>query len=484
MTDLAWLTVAEAAELLRARKLSPVEYAKALIDRIERHDRNLDTFLRFTPEIALEDARRAETEIARGEWRGPFHGVPYGLKDIVDYAGLPTTAHSKILRDNVAAADAAVTQKLRAAGGVFMGKLSTHEFAFGGPSFDLPWPPARNPWNRDHFCGGSSSGSGAATAAGFLPAAIGTDTGGSVRNPAAMCGVVGIKPTYGLVSRRGVIPLAFSLDHVGALTRTVRDNALMLDLIAGHDPLDPGSANRATGGYTAGLDRGVKGVRVGVIRHFYTRDVPADPEMTAGIDTAVDVLARLGARVREIETAALGDYVACNRIILTSEAFAIHEKWMRERPQDYGALTRERLMAGAFLRAADYVNATRLRRKLADAFHALFDDIDVAVTASSMDPACRIDDPKAIEYTYGRQARAPFNVTGSPALCAPVGFSRSGLPLAMQIVGKPWSEALVYRVAHAYEQATDWIKMHPLLVPLAPRERGRVGMRGNDTEVS
>jgi aspartyl-tRNA(Asn)/glutamyl-tRNA(Gln) amidotransferase subunit A len=194
MTDLAWLTVAEAGPLLRGKKISPVEYARALIERIERHDRKLNAFLRFTPDLALADARRAETEIVRGEWRGPFHGVPYGLKDIVDYAGLPTTGHSKILRDNVATTDAVVTQKLRAAGGVFMGKLATHEFAIGGPSFDLPWPPARNPWHRDHFCGGSSSGSGAATAAGFLPAAIGTDTGGSVRNPAAMCGVAGSRP--------------------------------------------------------------------------------------------------------------------------------------------------------------------------------------------------------------------------------------------------------------------------------------------------
>jgi len=461
MTDLAYLTVAEAAELLRAKKLSPVEYAKALLDRIEMHDSDFNSFLHVTPELALEDARRAEVELMRGDWRGPFHGVPYGLKDIVDYAGLPTTAHSKILQDNLAATDAAVTQKLRAAGGVFMGKLSSHEFAIGGPSFDLPWPPARNPWNRDHFCGGSSSGSGSATAAGFLPAAVGTDTGGSIRNPASMCGVVGMKPTYGVVSRRGVMPLAFSLDHVGPLTRTVRDNALMLDAIAGHDPLDPGSANCATGGYTAELGRGVKGLRVGVIRHFYTRDMKADAEMTAGIEAAVRLLADLGAQVREIDTAALGDYAACNRTILTSEAFAIHEKWMRERPQDYGALARERLMAGAFVRAADYVNATRIRRKMADAFHALFADMDVAVTASSMDPACRIDDPQAIEHTYARQARAPFNVTGSPAISVPVGFSKTGLPLAMQIVGKPYSEALIYRVAHAYEQATDWVKMHP-----------------------
>ncbi|HEY9447268.1 MAG TPA: amidase [Burkholderiales bacterium] len=463
MTDLAFLTVAEAAELLRGKKLSPVEYAQALIARIEKHDTKLNAFLRLTPDIALEDARRAEGEIMRGNWRGPLHGVPYGLKDIVDYAGLPTTAHSKILQDSRAAADAVVTQKLRAAGGVFMGKLSTHEFAIGGPCFDLPWPPARNPWNRDHFCGGSSSGSGAAVAAGFLPAAIGTDTGGSIRNPATMCGVVGMKGTYGLVSRRGVMPLAYSLDHVGPLTRTVRDNALLLDLIAGHDALDPGSADVATGVCAGQLGRGVQGLRVGVIRHFYTRDQEGDAEMVAGIEAALKVLADLGAHVQEIETAPLSEYAACNRTILTSEAYAIHERWLRERPQDYADLTRERIMTGAFVRAADYVNATRIRARLTKAFHALFSDIDVAITASAMDPACRIDDAKAVAYTYGRQARAPFNVTGSPTLAVPVGYSKAGLPLGMQIVGKPFSEALVYRVADAYEQATGWGKRHPAL---------------------
>ncbi len=459
--DLAWLTVAAAAELLRAKKLSPVEYTQALIARGERHDKHYNAYLRATPDIALADARRAESEIQRGEWRGPFHGVPYGLKDIVDYAGLPTTAHSKILQDNIANADAVVTQKLRAAGGVFMGKLSTHEFATGGPSFDLPWLPARNPWNRDHFCGGSSSGSGTATAAGFLPAAIGTDTGGSVRNPATMCGIIGMKATYGLVSRRGVVPLAYSLDHVGTLTRTVRDNALMLDLIAGHDALDPGSVNRAAGGYTGQLGRDIRGLRIGVLRHFYTRDMQADAEMAASIDGAAKQLGELGAVVSEVSTAPLGEYLAVNRTILTSEAFAVHEKWLRERPQDYGALARERIMAGAFVRAADYVNATRLRRKLTHAFHALFEQVDVIVTASAMDPACRIDDEKAVDYTYGRQARAPFNVTGSPALSVPTGFTQSGLPLGMQLVGKPFSEALLYRVAYAYEQAMPWANKHP-----------------------
>jgi len=463
MKDLAYLSIADAAPLLRDKKLSPVEYTNALISRIEKHDQSFNAFLRFTPEIAVKDARRAETEIMRGDWRGPFHGVPYGLKDIVDYADLPTTAHSRILIDNVAKTDAFVTQRLRDAGAVFMGKLSTHEFALGGPCFDLPWPPARNPWGRDHFCGGSSSGSGAATAAGFLPAAIGTDTGGSVRNPATMCGVVGMKPTYGLVSRSGVVPLAFSLDHVGPLTRGVKDNAMMLDLIAGHDSRDPGSVKAEPVGFTTGIDAGIKGMRIGVLRHFYNRDMVADPEVAAGIESAVKVLESLGAVVREISTYPLAEYLGCNRIILTSEAYAVHEAWIRDKPLDYGERTRQRLLAGAFMKAADYINANRVRRKLSQSFNALFADIDVIVTSSAMDLPCRIDDDAQVEYTYGRQSRAPFNVTGGPALAVPVGFSKSGLPLGMQLVGKPFSEAVLYRTAYAYEQAVNWGHTHPKL---------------------
>jgi aspartyl-tRNA(Asn)/glutamyl-tRNA(Gln) amidotransferase subunit A len=461
MTELAWLGLSEAADLIRSKSLSPVEYTEALIARVERHDGALNAFLRFTPDIALADARRAETEIVAGQWRGPLHGVPYALKDIIDYAGLPTTGHSAILKDSIAPCDAFVTQKLRAAGGVFMGKLSTHEFAIGGPCFDLPWPPARNPWHRDHFCGGSSSGSGAATAAGFVPVALGTDTGGSVRNPASMCGVVGMKPTYGMVSRRGVFPLAYSLDHVGPLTRTVRDNAIVLDLLAGHDPHDPGSAVNDSHGAASQIGRSIEGLRIGVLRHFYTEDMVADPEMAAAIEQAVATLAGLGARVSEVRTAPLQQYAACNRILLLAEAYSIHQKWLRERPQDYGDLTRERIFPGAFVSGADYVNAMRMRAKFAAAFHQLFDDVDVIVTASAHDPACRIDDPKAVEFTYARQARAPFNLTGSPALAVPAGFSANGLPLGIQIVGRPHGEAMVYRVADAYETATGWTQRHP-----------------------
>lgn len=463
MSDLVYLSIAEGSALLRDKKLSPLEWTQALIARVERHDGRFNAFLRFTPEIALADARRAEAEISAGNWRGPLHGVPYGLKDIIDYAGLPTTAHSAILKDNVAMADAVVTQRLRAAGAVFMGKLSTHEFAIGGPCFDLPWPPARNPWNRDYFCGGSSSGSGVATAAGFVPFAIGTDTGGSIRNPATMCGVTGIKPTYGLVSRRGVFPLAFSLDHVGPLTRTVHDNATVLNVLAGHDGLDPGSVARPGVDYTALTGKGLKGLRIGWLKHFYHDDIKADPQMGAAVDAAVIKMQELGAQVTEVKTVPLSQFQACNRIIMGSESYAIHQKWLRERPQDYGDITRQRFLYGAMYSASDYINALRMRSKFTADFHALFNDVDVIVTASAHDPAVRIDDQEACEFIYSRQARAPFNVTGSPAMAVPAGFSKEGLPLGIQIVAAPYNEAAVYRVGAAYEAAMSWTAKHPVL---------------------
>ena len=461
MSELAFLGLAEASDLLRRRRLSPVEYAKALLARIERLDRRYHAFIALAPERALAAARQAEAEIAAGRWRGPFHGVPYALKDIIDVAGLPTTAHSKLLIGAVATADAAVAARLAAAGGVLLGKLSTHEFAIGGPSFDLPWPPARNPWNPDHFPGGSSSGSGAGLAAGFFPAALGSDTGGSIRNPASQCGITGLKPTYGRVSRRGVLPLAFSLDHVGPMTRTVRDNALLLQIVAGHDPGDPASADEAVPDYAAVLGQGVKGLRIGVIRHFYATDMAGDGEMVAAIEAALRLFSEDGAEIREITLPPLQDFSACGQIILAAEAYAVHERWLKERPQDYGVRGRERLLAGASLRAADYLQAVRWRLKLRDAAAAAFREVDVAVTASSLDPACRIDDDEALARTYWRQARMPFNVTGQPALVIPAGFAKSGLPLSLQLVGRPFSEPMLYRVAAAYEAATQWTRRHP-----------------------
>ena len=463
MTELAYLSLAQAAALIHSKELSPVDYTQALLSHIDTHDAKFNAFLRQTPDMALQQAKQAETDIEAGNWRGPLHGIPYGLKDIIDVEGVPTTGHSKILADNLARADAFVTQRLKAAGAVLLGKLSTHEFALGGPSFDLPWPPARNAWNRDYFPGGSSSGSGVALAAGFVPAALGTDTGGSVRNPASMCGIVGMKATYGRVSRRGVLPLAYSLDHIGPMTRTVADNAMLLGVIAGHDPQDPGSARSAVPDFTAALDKGVNGIKIGVIRRFYTVDFEADAEMARSIEDAVQILAKQGAEIHEIDPGPLADYTSANRVILLSEAYAIHEKWLQERPADYGDLTRERLLPGAFFRAVDYVHALRQRAVLRRQFNACMASVDVAITASSMDPACPIEDAELCEKHYGRQARAPFNVTGNPALAVPTGFASTGLPLSMQIIGKPFDETTVYRVARAYERATDWTSRHPVL---------------------
>ena len=463
MTELAYLTLVEASTRIRRKELSPVEYTQELLERIHTHDGRFNTFLLQTPELALRQARQAEADIQAGNWRGPLHGIPYGLKDIIDVEGVPTTGHSRILADNLARAGAFVTQRLRAAGAVLLGKLSTHEFALGGPSFDLPWPPARNAWNRDYFPGGSSSGSGAALAAGFLPAALGSDTGGSVRNPASMCGIVGMKATYGRVSRRGVLPLSYSLDHVGPMTRTVTDNALLLNVISGHDPQDPGSNRDAVPDFSAALDEGVNGLRVGVIRRFYSGDFEADAEMAESIEDALRTLAGQGAEIREIDPGPLADYSSTNRMILLSEAYAIHEQWLQERPSDYADLTRERLLPGAFFRAVDYVHALRQREVLRQRFNDCMASVDVAVTASSMEPACPIEDAELCERLYGRQARAPFNLTGSPALAVPTGFASTGLPLSMQIIGRPGDEETVYRVARAHERETQWTSRHPEL---------------------
>ena len=462
--ELHWLGAAEAAQAIAAKELSPVELTEALLKRIAALDPRLNAFIRLDGEAAMAAARAAEAEAVAGRLRGPLHGVPVGIKDIINVAGLPTTCHSKVLDGNMATADAVCVQKLRGAGAIVLGKLSTHEFAIGGPSFDLPWPPARNPWNTNHHPGGSSSGSGSGVSAGLFPMALGSDTGGSVRNPASSCGIVGLKPTYGLVSRRGVFPLSFTLDHIGPMTRTVADNALMLDVIAGHDPLDPGSAASVRGHYAAGVERSVRDLRVGFIRHFHEIDTPAEPEVTAALEHVARTLQAEGAEVRNVHLPTLGEFGAVNRVILQSEAWAIHGPWLRERPGDYGQLSRRRLMAGAFFTAGDYVQAQRRRLQMIAEVEAALRDVDVLLCASSMDPACRIDRPADLERTYPRQARTPFNVTGHPALAMMAGLSSGGLPLSVQFVGRYFDEATLFQVARAWEQAAGMDKKHPPIV--------------------
>jgi aspartyl-tRNA(Asn)/glutamyl-tRNA(Gln) amidotransferase subunit A len=456
-----WLSATEIAQAYADRALTPVQLVTDLLARIEALDPKLNAFIRLDADAALRSAREATAEIAAGRTRGPLHGVPIGIKDIIDVVGLPTTCHSKILVDNVAKTDAVVIAKLRHAGAIIMGKLSTHEFAIGGPSFDLPFPPARNPWNPDHHPGGSSSGSGAGVAAGLFPLALGTDTGGSVRNPASACGIVGLKPSYGLVSRRGVFPLSFTLDHVGPLTRTVADNALLLDAIAGHDPADPGSAATQARGFGRLLDRGVRDLRIGFVRHFHERDLPAHPEVGAALEDVARVLQAEGAQVHTITLPSLTEFAGINRVILCSEAWSIHAPWLRERPGDYGQLARRRLLPGAFMTAGDYVGSQRRRGEIIAAVEDRLRDYDVLLCASSMDPSSRMDDFEETARTYPRQARTPFNVTGHPALAMMSGLSRGGLPLSVQFVGRYFDEATVLRVAAAFERATGWHKKRP-----------------------
>ena len=461
MSEPHWLTASEASRAFAARQLSPVELLTALLGRIDALDPKLHAFIHLDADAAMEAARTATKEIAAGRIRGPLHGVPVGVKDIIDVAGLPTTGHSKILLGNIAKADAVVIQKLRQAGAIILGKLATHEFAIGGPSFDLPFPPARNPWNPDHHPGGSSSGSGAGVCAGLFPVALGTDTGGSVRNPASVCGIVGVKPTYGLVSRRGVFPLSYTLDHIGPLTRTVADTALMLDAIAGYDPDDPGSAPTQSRHFGRLLDRGVRDLRIGFVRHFHETDTPAHPEVTAALEDVARVLQAEGAEVRSVTLPALTEFAGINRVILCSEAWSIHAPWLRERPGDYGQLARRRLLPGAFMTAGDYVGAQRRRLQLIAAVEDVLRDVDVLLCASSMDPASRLDDPAETSRTYPRQARTPFNVTGHPALAMMAGLASNGLPVSVQFAGRYFDDATVLRVAAAYERATPWHKKRP-----------------------
>lgn len=461
MTKLHWLTAAQAAREFAAHRLSPVELVQALLDRTSAIDPKINAYIRLDAEGALAAAHAAEAEIAAGRIRGPLHGVPVGVKDIFDVAGLPTTCHSAVMPRTPAAADAVSVAKLRQAGAIVMGKLATHEFAIGGPSFDLPFPPARNPWNPNHHPGGSSSGSGAGVAAGLFPVALGSDTGGSIRNPSSACGIVGIKPTYGLVSRRGVFPLAFTLDHVGPLTRTVADAALMLDVLAGHDADDPGSVAAPRTYHAARLERGVRDLRIGFIRHFHERDQPAHPEVAAGLETVARTLQAEGALLRDITLPPLSEFAAVNRVILNSEAWAIHAPWLRDKPQDYGELGRRRLMAGAFLAAGDYVQAQRRRAELIAAVDTALTEVDVLLCASSMDPPSRIDDAGETARTYPRQARAPFNTTGHPALAMIAGLSSGGLPLSVQFVGRNFAEATLFQVARAWERAAHTDRMRP-----------------------
>jgi aspartyl-tRNA(Asn)/glutamyl-tRNA(Gln) amidotransferase subunit A len=463
-TDLYDLSIAGLAELIAARKLSPVELTDALIQRVERLDAQTRAFITPTFDLARRQAKAAEAEIAAGRYRGPLHGVPFALKDIYDTQGILTSAHSRIFIDRIPAEDATTTRRLYDAGAVLLGKLATHEMAHAGPSFDLPWPPARNPWNLARFTGGSSSGSGAAVAAGMVPVALGSDTGGSIRGPASLCGIVGLMPTFGLVSRAGVITNSYTFDHCGPLARTVEDCAIGLEALAGYDPKDAGSLSRPIPRYRRALGDDLRGLRIGVLRHHWESDLPASEDVRRAMDGALDVLRRLGAELEECRVRPLGSYFDVKIIIAESEIFSVHQKHLIARPKDFGADFRSRALPSVLFTANDYVQATREHRRMMAEMEPLYAKFDAFVTAG-MGEAPLIADYRSVSFWQKPSLLTAWNVTSQPVLMLPNGFGRNGLPLGMQILGRPFGEETIVRIGHAYERATEWHTRRPSLVP-------------------
>lgn len=452
--------ILEASEKIRQRAISPVELTRDCLARIEQRNPELNAYITVTAELALAQARQAEAEIQRGDWRGPLHGIPIGLKDLFDTAGIKTTAASALLKDHVPNRDAEVVRRLKFAGAVLLGKQNLHEFAYGGSSMISHYGEVRNPWNSAHIAGGSSGGSAAAVAAGLCCAAIGTDTAGSVREPAALCGVVGLKPTYGRISSRGVIPLSLSLDHVGPITATVADAAILLQALASHDPEDPASADAPVPDYLALMCQATHSMRVGVSRKFFYEDL--DSQVEAAVNHALDVLRTLTASLREIELP-----VSTDRTLQAAESYRYHADNVRNHPGLYHPETLRRILTGANLSESEY---QRCRQELQEArrnIGEVFRDLDVLVTPTVPIPPPSVrelkENPDALrprEILLLRNTR-PVNVWGLPAISVPCGFTEDGLPIGLQIIGPSWGEGAILRLAHAYEQTTAWHKRAP-----------------------
>jgi aspartyl-tRNA(Asn)/glutamyl-tRNA(Gln) amidotransferase subunit A len=450
-------TISELGQRLRRREISPVEITRACLEQIEKKNAELNAFITVLAESALEEAARAEREILGGGWRGPLHGIPIALKDLIDTAGVRTTAASALFQDRVPSADAEVVRRLREAGAVILGKNNLHEFAYGGSSLVSYFGEVRNPWDRERMAGGSSGGSAAAVVSGMACAAIGTDTAGSIREPAALCGCVGLKPTYGRVSSRGVIPLSPSLDHAGPLAPTVADAAIVLQTIAGYDARDVTSCDVPVADYASALREDARGLRVGVPRKYFFDNL--DAEVAAAMEHALRAIETLVADVREIEIE-----VPTDRTLQAAESYAYHVKNLEKNADLYQAETLRRIRSGENISGTEYITRRQELDEARREIHAIFADVDVLVTPTTPMAAAPIADLKArpeelrpTELRLLRNTR-PFNVWGLPAISLPCGFTQSGLPIGLQIAGPQWREDLVLRVAHAYEQATAWRK--------------------------
>ena len=459
--DLCWLSISEASQLLRERKTSPVELTQLCLQRIERVNPKLNAFITVTAESALDEARKAEAEIHKGGWRGPLQGVPLALKDLFDTAGVRTTAASAVFKDRVPNQDCEVVRRLKSAGVVLLGKLNMHECAYGGSGIVSFFGPTRNPWSQEHITGGSSSGSAAAVAAGMCYGALGSDTGGSIRLPSAYCGTVGLKPTYGRVSTRGVIPLSWSCDHVGPIARTVTDAAIMLQAIAAYDSEDSTSIDAPVPDHSAVL-RETAPLRVGIPEsHFYEQ---LDPEIEAAVTAVISQIGKIAANVRKVELP-----VASDTMVLRAEAYAYHFETIQKNPELYQQDTLRRIRSGGEISALDYIRTRRQMEEHRRNIRRLFDSVDVLITPTTPVPpptiAELLDDMENLrtkEIIMLRNTR-PFNAFGLPTISIPCGFTKAGLPIGLQITGAPWAESAVLRTAHAYEQQTDWHTRRPEL---------------------
>jgi aspartyl-tRNA(Asn)/glutamyl-tRNA(Gln) amidotransferase subunit A len=465
-SNVGQLGLSEASQLVRSKKVSPVELTHECLSRIKQLNPKLNAFITVTADSALAEAREAEAEIQHGHWRGPLHGIPIALKDNVDTAGVRTTAASGLFKDRIPTQDAEIVRRLKAAGAVFLGKLNLHEFAYGASSVISYFGPVHNPWDTGYSPGGSSGGSAAAIAARLCYGAIGSDTGGSIRIPAAYCGIVGLKPTYGRVSTRGVIPLAWSLDHLGPMTRTVTDAALMLRTIAGYDPEDTNSTNTPVLDYAGTLETKASSLCIGTPRAYFYDGL--HPEVQAATDTALSVVGKLTSSQHEIEIPAVNDTAI---LILKAEAYAYHRDYVRKTPELYQAETLKRIGAGEGISTADYIYARRQLDQFRRSVPKIFDAADLIITPTTPVPPFTIaelladldlDHLRAKELLTTPNTR-PFNLLGLPTITVPCGFTKVGLPIGMQITGPNGGEATVLRLAHAYEQATEWHKREPNL---------------------
>jgi aspartyl-tRNA(Asn)/glutamyl-tRNA(Gln) amidotransferase subunit A len=468
MSDLHWASMADLGRLIATKQVSPVEVVRAHLDRIAAVDSKLRAFITVCADSALESARAAEADLMAGRVVGRLHGVPWAPKDLYSTRGVRTTGGSKILADSVPSEDSTVVARLARAGAILLGKLNMHEFAYGPEGLNAHYGDARNPWSADthRITGGSSSGSGAAVAAGLAPGSLGSDTGGSIRIPASLCGITGLKPTYGRVSRAGVLPLSWSMDHVGPMTRSARDCALMLSVIAGYDPADPTTSVLPVPDYGAALTGDVKGLRVGLLRAHFTD--PAAAEVRAAVEASAKQLEQAGAVVDEVNLTQVMHVATGSAVIVASEALAYHAPWMRSRPQDYQPDVRERLRLGAFVNGAHYVRAQQIRALVAREVDEALARRDVLLAPATplVAPvlgereAALGDGPSDVRAALLRCTR-PFNFSGHPACAAPCGFTPGGLPIGLQIVGRPFDETTVLRVVDAYQRMTDWHTRRP-----------------------